>query len=254
MRPFAIFQSAFALASLLYSVSASPLEVSPPEIEVEAVFPESNPFGHIVNGERNQILLAIENKSDRNVTLQSIAGSFHHPETNGLLRNTTALNYGLRLIEGAKLQLPYTFHSEFKPGDIRLNVWLDVTEDENFRIMAYDSIVTVVEPEASWFDFKLISTYLIVAGLLGGGAYYAYLAYAPQPKKQRKRVNANPSEVSSPVGTVTATGAGGYQEEWIPAHHLKKGKGKKTGALSSGDEFSGAETSGNEGRKRKGRK
>jgi len=131
---------------------------------------------------------------------------------------------------------------------------LDVTEDETFRIMAYDSIVTIVEPETSWFDLELISTYLIVAGLLGGGAYYAYLTYAPQPKKQRKRVNAAPSEVSSPVGTVTATGAGGYQEEWIPDHHLKKGKGKKASALSSGDEFSGAETSGTEGRKRKGRK
>ena len=253
MRPFAFFQSALALAWLLYSVSASPLEVTPPDIEVEAVFPESNPFGQVVNGERNQILLAIENKSDRNITLQSIAGSFHHPETNSLLRNTTALTYGLRLIEGAKLQLPYTFYSEFKPGDIRLNIWVDVTEEEKFRIMAYDSIVTIVEPEASWFDFKLISTYLIVAGLLGGGAYYAYLAYAPQPKKQRKRVNAAP-EVSAPVGTVTATGAGGYQEEWIPEHHLKKGKGKKAGVLNSGDELSGGEISGTEGRKRKGRR
>jgi hypothetical protein len=27
---------------------------------------------------------------------------------------------------------------------------------------------------------------------------------------------------------VTASGSSGYQEEWIPEHHLKKAKGKKT--------------------------
>ena len=58
----------------------------------------------------------------------------------------------------------------------------------------------------------------------------------------------------SPVA-VTATGAGGYQEEWIPEHHLKKtARGKKTGVASSGDELSGGETSGAESKKKKGRK
>lgn len=83
--------------------------------------------------------------------------------------------------------------------------------------------------------------------------YLAYTTFVPQPKKSK----AKKAAVSAPVGTVTATGAGGYQEEWIPEHHLRKGKGsKKQGALSgtSGDELSGAETSGAEGKRRKGRK
>lgn len=41
----------------------------------------------VVNGERNQILLLVENKSDKNVTLQSVAGSFHHSETGTLIKN-----------------------------------------------------------------------------------------------------------------------------------------------------------------------
>lgn len=41
----------------------------------------------MVNGERNQIFLVVENKSDKNVTLQSVAGSFHHPETGTLIKN-----------------------------------------------------------------------------------------------------------------------------------------------------------------------
>ena len=67
-----------------------------------------------------------------------------------------------------------------------------------------------------------ISTYLIVAGILGGLGYYAYLTFVPQPKKRKTPT------VSAPVSNVTATGAGGYQEEWIPEHHLKKPKAKKT--------------------------
>lgn len=100
------------------------------------------------------------------------------------------------------------------------------------------------------------STYFVVAGLLSGLSYFAYLTFVPQPKKRTKK---SVPAVSAPVGTVTATGAGGYQEEWIPEHHLRKGAKKAKqggGAVSgtSGDELSGVETSGAEGKKRKGRK
>jgi len=224
-----------------------------PEILIEASFPESNPFGHVVNGERNQMYLVVENRSDKNVTLQLVAGSFHHPETGALIKNTSSLTYGLPLLEGSKLQLPYTFYSEFKPGDLRLNIWLEHSvDDENYRVTAYDSVVTVVEPEPSWFDFKLLSTYLIVIAGLVGLSYAAYTTYVPSLKPRRKRS----TEVSAPVGTVTATGASGYQEEWIPEHHLKKNKGKKAkgdGVASSNDELSGGE-SGAERRTRKGKK
>ena len=83
----------------------------------------------------------------------------------------------------------------------------------------------------------------------------AYITFVPKSKKSRKPVPVGgKNAISSPVGSVTATGAGGYEEEWIPEHHLKMRGGKKAGAASSGDELSGGETSGAEGRKRKGRK
>lgn len=94
----------------------------------------------------------------------------------------------------------------------------------------------------------------MVLALLGGAGYYTYRTLAPPKKKSKK----SPAQVSAPVGTVTATGAGGYQEEWIPEHHIKKTKKKATtaGATSgtSGDELSTAELSGTEGRRRKGKK
>jgi hypothetical protein len=43
------------------------------------------------------MLVTIENKSDRNVTLQNIAGSFHHAETGKLVKNVCSPS-GLRAI------------------------------------------------------------------------------------------------------------------------------------------------------------
>jgi hypothetical protein len=97
---------------------------------------------------------------------------------------------------------------------------------------------------------------LILFGLLGGLSYLAYLTYIPQTKATRTKPKT--SEISAPVGTVTATGAGGFEESWIPEHHFKKPKavnrkksGANAGAVSSGDELSNTETSGTEGSKKK---
>ncbi|KIJ66680.1 hypothetical protein HYDPIDRAFT_108587 [Hydnomerulius pinastri MD-312] len=249
MRPQIYLARGLGFAALLMALGVS-AQSPEPEIVIEAAFPENNPFGHVVNGERNQIFLLVENKSDQNVTLHTVGGSFHHPESGALVKNISSLSYGFPLLEGTKLQLPYAFHSEIRPGDLRLNIWLEHSVDEaKYRVTAYDSVVTVVEPESSWFDFKLLSTYLIVLALLGGASYYAYLSYLPTTKSKKPR-RTRP-EVSAPVGTVTASGAGGYQEEWIPETHLKKGKGKKAAPISSASE---AETSGTEGKKRKGKK
>lgn len=93
------------------------------------------------------------------------------------------------------------------------------------------------------------ATYLIVFGILGGGAYLTFLSYVPKPKKSRATA---PSEVRAPA-PVAATSSGGYEEEWIPEHHLKKTK--KSGAITSDAETSGGDVSGKEGpRRRKGRR
>ncbi|CCM04979.1 uncharacterized protein FIBRA_07177 [Fibroporia radiculosa] len=242
-----------SLAFVPAVLAAGEAEHADPVVLATASFPEDNAFGHVVNGERNKILLSVENLSDRNITIKNIAGSFHYPESNVLVKNTSSLSYDVLLVDGAKIQLPYTFYSEYKPGDLKLSIWLDhVTEGETYRVTAYDSIVTIVEPELSWFDLKMWSTYLVVSLLLGGLGYYAYFTFVPQPKRKARSI---PS-VSAPV-TVTASGAGGYQEEWIPEHHLKKAKTRKTkasGEATSGGETSGTEMSGTEGKRRKAKK
>lgn len=89
--------------------------------------------------------------------------------------------------------------------------------------------------------------------IIGGVSYYTFLTLAPQTKKPRKAA----AQPRTPV-SATATGAGGYEEEWIPEHHLKKTRaGKKQSAVvsgTSGDDHSGAEASGAEGKRKKGKK
>ncbi|KAH9029840.1 hypothetical protein EDB85DRAFT_1965041 [Lactarius pseudohatsudake] len=252
MRIRSLLSAIALLASTALAVevvsSESPDLVQDPVLVVYASFPESNPFGHVVNGESNRLLLNIENRTWRNVTLLSVAGEFLHPATEKLIRAASNLTYGIDLPVSGRIQLPYNFHSELKTGDIKLSLWLEyLIDDERQKVSAFDSIVAVVEPELSIFDLKLLSTYAIVLAILGGLGYVTYLSFAPQPKQKKTQV-ITPAPVIS-----TATSAGGYQEEWIPEHHLRKGKSRKAGgAVSSGDEqsgLSGGEASGTEGKR-----
>ena len=91
----------------------------------------------------------------------------------------------------------------------------------------------------------------MVLAILGGLSYIAYLSFVPQTKQKKS------APIPKLETTVTATGTGGYQEEWIPEHHLRKTKARKgRGAASSGDEqsgVSGAEASGTDGKRRSNR-
>lgn len=92
-----------------------------------------------------------------------------------------------------------------------------------------------------------LSTYVIVAAFFAGLTYLAYCSYVPQKRSKSRKAA---SSAGAPAGAATATGAGGFQEEWIPEHHFRKSKSsKKTG--TGGDELSGGDTSGAEGKKKK---
>jgi hypothetical protein len=83
----------------------------------------------------------------------------------------------------------------------------------------------------------------MVLAILGGLGYVTYLSFVPQSKHKKT------APIPTPESTVTATGAGGYQEEWIPEHHLRKTKTRKArGTVSSGDEQSGPSGDGRGGK------
>jgi len=232
------------IAALAALAVASPLTTEL-DISATASFPTTNPFGNVVNGEKNTMSLEVENRSGVNVTLKSAGGSIHDPETGKFFKNTTTLSYGVTLIAGAKTVLPYTFYSEYKPREVQLKLWVDYDSgapEGLQRTVAYDSVVTIVEPPASLFDIPLLFSLAVMLSLLGGAGYFIYQNFVPKTKKRKvRKTSVSKTEISAPVGPVTASSKA-YDEDWIPKHHLQSKKKVKAdgAAVSSGDE-SGAE-------------
>jgi hypothetical protein len=229
----------FALLALLAPIIAVVAETVP-AVAASVTWPESNPFQHVTNGERNALTIVAENVAASNITLVGVSGSFHNPDTGKVLKNLTLTSYNVRLVEKAKVSLPYSFHSEFRTGDIQLKLWVEYTVGDDkktkFRADAFESTVAVVEPAASFFDIQMILTYLITLATLGAGGYFAYTQYFPEATKKTpggKKIK-SVAVTEEPTDPAPVKGSGVYSNDWIPEHHLRKSKSK--GALSSGDE------------------
>ncbi|KAG8834220.1 member of Set1p complex, histone methyl transferase [Serendipita sp. 399] len=207
-----------------------------PIFKVSAAFGEDNPFSHIVNGQQNVIEISMENRTPDTVTVKTVSGTLTNPKTGAFLRNTTAQKFDFPVGAGSGIKLPYAFHNEAKPMEARFQVFVsygqESVQDEK---VAFDGLVTIVEPSVSLFDWRLLSTWGFVLALVGGAGYFTYINFFPAPKKATKTKKAAPV---GPIDTPVVPGSGVYNEEWIPSHHIKKGKGRKD-ALSSGDESEG---------------
>ncbi|QRW03884.1 signal sequence receptor alpha chain [Ceratobasidium sp. AG-Ba] len=215
MRFFQTFSQVALLASAVY---ASIVPVPEPKLDISASFTDDNPFGQVVNGQRTKLIVKILNQGTANLTLEDIAGSFHDADTGKTLRNITASKFNMPIIEGMNLTFPYFVTSELRPKDTKLHVWANIKDanENRFRMTAFDSVVAVVEPAKSIFDFQI----------------------------QKGRTGAVPAAVAAEVPLpATPGGAARYEEEWIPSHHLQgagKARKSKGDALSSGDESTGA--------------
>lgn len=158
-----------------------------------------------------------------------------------------------------------------------MTVWVNVIETgtkDVHHITAFNQTVSIVEPQSTWFDGSLLFLYLVLLSALAGGAYWAYKEFlAPKTKKKGNKVTVKkvkavvPAEPGKQYPDVKP-----YEEEWIPAHHLKSKASKlpkgdnegvsSGGASSGGDEITsgGEATSGAESgidvkvRRRKGKK
>jgi translocon-associated protein subunit alpha len=185
------------------------------------------------------------------------------------IKNTTTAKYNVPLVAGANFSAPYTLNSEFRPSELGLTVWVNLAEQgstEISHITALNQTVSVVEQPSSWLDPSLLFLWLLLGSALLGGAYAAYNTFlAPKQKKTKRTVK---RAVVVNEKTEAYPNVKPYDEDWIPATHLKnrssKTKRRDGGAssggeevLSAGDITSGAE-SGPEvskgGKKRKGKK
>ncbi|SPO25377.1 uncharacterized protein UTRI_03208_B [Ustilago trichophora] len=239
MRFFSL--AASALLALIPAALVAAQAHDTPELGIVTTFP-NNPFSIVKNGQANTVVFSITNtpKEDRLLTLQSITGAFLNPKkTDGqrgrVLRNMTTTTFKsrpLRSVGGRPVQIPFDFVPEFKPQELSVEFSLLVNDEQTgkkHRIHAYRGAVQVVEPPKNWFDLQLISVYVISVAAIAGLVYFLYTSFVISEEKA-----AGPKKFEKPAVVKQA----GVQDEWIPEHHLRarKGKGKSTGALSSGDD------------------
>ena len=144
-----------------------------------------------------------------------------------------------------------------------LTVWVNLAEQQTkelHSLTAMNQTISVVEAPSSWLDPQLLFLLAIVGAALLGGAYAAYSAFlGPKPKGRGKKrvVTVTAKDATGVPGQGVGTQT--FEEDWIPAHHLKKTKPRKgDGAgntsgeelTSAGEITSGAE-SGPEGKVRR---
>ncbi|KAF8753525.1 Signal sequence receptor alpha chain [Rhizoctonia solani] len=234
------------LASAACAAVVAPVE---PKLDISASFGEENPFARVFSlmsvysfiyvfnrgGEwsKHQITRQNLNTSGANVTLVDIGGSYHDVDTGKTLRNVTARKFNLPIIEGMNLTFPYLLTSELRPKDTKLLVWANIKDsDANiFRMTAYDSIVSIVEPPSSIFDIQMILTYLMVLVSLEAEGT---TPTSPRTPLQRKSLVLPLTSTYSSPSPETPGGAARYEEEWIPSHHLA-GSGARARKVSRGE-------------------
>jgi len=224
------------LSTALLAASSVIAATGRPDLEVKASFSEKNPYNQVINGQTNKLNLLLVNHSPRELTVKSVSGAYR--EIGGrekYLRNTTAQRFSAVLPpspNNSPVPLLYTFHSEFKPQELNLNVWVDYIDSDKkkYRELAYEGQVTILEQPGSWFDPALLFAYLILFSLLGLAGLVIYNTYFTGKnnklnvyfKGTKKQQAANPAiapTVSNPDGKK-------YSDEWIPDHHKKSTSSK----------------------------
>ncbi|RUS18271.1 translocon-associated protein, alpha subunit [Endogone sp. FLAS-F59071] len=223
-----------ALVTAFMALLLSPLAVSAApdtkpkalsaNVELTAAFPES-PFGNVVNGQRNKLVVSFSNKDSANYTIGILSGAFVNPNNfSQIVRNLTALRYETPINAGETIDIPFSFHSEIAPQDLGLVVLVDFVDaaGNNFRAVGFNSTVSIVDPPHSIFDIQLLFLYVVLAGVLAGVGYMIQQAFFGGSGKGKKKAKKVVEPSPGAAGAVDEQGKLKYDESWIPEQHLKK--------------------------------
>ncbi|RFU28293.1 hypothetical protein B7463_g8037, partial [Scytalidium lignicola] len=224
------------------------------DVLVAASFPNSEVFGiKLINGHATEAILDFTNNEEEPVTLAFVGGALStlkplpegaHPSS-AVVRNLTNLRYDIEIGAGENQVVPYSFTTDLNPEDLRLSVVALIATKAGaiYQVSAYNGTVSVVEAPTSLFDPQIIFLYLFLLAAFVGTLYFVYKTWVeplfPQKRKGGGRRAAPAKKVDTPSspttdGSAVATGASkGYDESWIPEHHLNRPKAKRVQSGSS---------------------
>ncbi|GAB5586972.1 hypothetical protein Unana1_01872 [Umbelopsis nana] len=226
MAKLSLWSSFLAVLLLVSAVFAQDAEAS--AIDIYGEFP-NNPFGIIVNGQKNKLNVYFDNQADQTYTVNYISGALVKADDfSTIVRNLSVFKYDLTIPAKQKVAIPYQFHSEFAPQDLGLTVIIDFSDSNKapLRGVAYNGTVTVTDPEHSIFDVQLLFLYAVLAALLAGVGYIIQQAFFGSSGKKTKKSKKS-TEKAAPVKHRDEAGNLVLDESWIPEQHLKKSSSPK---------------------------
>lgn len=224
------------------------LTIASPNIDIKSQVINPTLTNVIINGQTNNLLINILNNDLKNYTLDYINGKFLNVNNDKLIKATPIVKGIDKLLPvNETVSYPYAFPSEYKPGEIKLDLEVgvkDIDEGEIHKYNAFDGVLTVIEPSFS-LDFQTISIYILLAGLAYFLTKYLYESYflngQSSNKKKNKKRDIKPSEPVTSVNLENVP-SNAFDNEWVPQlAKLKPRRGEKQ--RSSNDESSNDEKS-----------
>ncbi|OAA71574.1 signal sequence receptor alpha chain [Cordyceps fumosorosea ARSEF 2679] len=237
-----------------------PAAAEPPaalKATVTATFPDAEELLglRLVNGRPTRAVLEVTNRDDVPIQVAFVSGALSSdklaladgPAYQAIVRNLTASQLDLAVAAGQSAQVPYAFALDMQPQDVRVVLTALVTDARGgiFPVTAYNGTASIVEAPTSFLDPQIIFLYLVLSAAFAGVLYFVYKTWiealfppakkAPRtPKKvSGKRADADAAAAalsgSESATSATATGSSkGYDESWIPDHHIARPAGKRS--------------------------
>jgi hypothetical protein len=241
----------------LAAADAEPIAAPALHATFATTFPDEDVFGlKLINQRATRAVISVTNAEDGPITVGFIGGALQAvdppspdaPAYESIVHNITATRYNAVVEPGETRDLPFSFVHDLLPRDVRLSLVAMVESDAGavYQVKAFDGAAAIVDAPTSFLDPEIIFLYLILTGFFGGVGYWAYKTWIgtlfpqarPAPgRKGPRRAPAAPvagdaSDALSGTDTGIASGRG-YDESWIPSHHITKPVARRIGSTAS---------------------
>ncbi|KAG5366405.1 Increased recombination centers protein 22 [Yarrowia sp. B02] len=184
-----------------------------------------------VNNQDVPISLKFANQEADPVSVVAIGGTFYDLKTDKVVVSVQGTQVGpIKIDSGKQAELVHQFETNLDAKIYRNVIQVYVQHgNEVYQVHAYDGPVTVVDPYVSPMSLKFIFAQIVLGLTAAALGYYVATTYAiPYATGtygvEKKPVRAKPVV---PAGSGVKTGPKGYDESWIPKHHLDQEKKTK---------------------------